>query len=34
MQARTHLFSDVLSQFTQDLIKDDELSNQSFSVVT
>lgn len=28
------LFSDVLPQFTQDLVKDDELTNQSLHVVT
>lgn len=29
----THLFSDILSKLTQDLIKDNELSNQSFGVI-
>lgn len=29
-----HLFSDVLSQLSQDLIKDNELANQSLGVVT
>lgn len=30
----SHLFSDILPQFTQDLVEDDELTNQSFGVVT
>lgn len=30
----THLFSDIFSKLTQDLIKDNELPNQSFGVIT
>lgn len=30
----SHLFSDVLSQLSQDLVEDDELTNQSLGVLT
>lgn len=30
----SHLFSDVLSQLSQDLVEDDELTNQSLGVIT
>ncbi len=30
----SYLFSDILSQLSHDLVKDDQLSDQSFGVIT